>query len=91
MNLTHFATLPHPFKDSGKQSTRQAERKGQPSLGSGCPSLTAITAAACEGLTELEWRSLVAWMRDPKREPSHLAFTAGHARDAASAFEAART
>lgn len=48
-------------------------------------------AAACEGLTEFEWRRLVAWMRDPKREPSHLAFTAGHARDAASAFEAART
>lgn len=41
------------------------------------------------GLSPGDYRKLAAWFADPKRKPALTAFTAGAARDAASAFEAA--
>lgn len=40
-------------------------------------------------MTAFEFRRLVDWMKDPKRKPANLAFTAGACRDAARAFEQA--
>lgn len=42
-----------------------------------------------DNLSEYDWDKLVAWMRDPVRKPANTAFTAGAARDAATAFESA--
>ena len=42
-----------------------------------------------DNLTLLEYQRLVAWMKDPKRKPAILEFTASACRDAARAFEEA--
>lgn len=53
------------------------------------PKKTATLPAACPGFSADEWLRLVAWMRDAKRHPAVVSFTAGHLRDAATAFEQA--
>lgn len=50
---------------------------------------TVSSPAACTGLSADEWLRLVAWMRDANRRPAAVSFTAGHLRDAATAFEQA--
>lgn len=42
-----------------------------------------------DNLSAYDFDRLVSWFRDPHRQPAHLAFTAGAARDAATAFETA--
>lgn len=39
-------------------------------------------------LSASEYERLVAWIKDPKRKPAHIAFTASACRDAARAIEA---
>lgn len=40
-------------------------------------------------ISEIDFTRLRDWFADPQRQPANLAFTAGPARDAAYAFEAA--
>jgi hypothetical protein len=43
-----------------------------------------------DNITASEWKRLRDWFADPQRKPANTAFTAGAARDAATAFESAR-
>lgn len=56
--------------------------------------IKALEAAACESKVDTfssdEWIRLRDWMADPARRPANSAFTAGPARDAATAFESAQ-
>lgn len=50
-------------------------------------SLSDQTGLLYPGLSAFDYSRLVEWMNDPNRKISHIAFTAGCARDAARAFE----
>lgn len=56
--------------------------------------IKALETAACESKVDTfsadEWIRLRDWMADPARRPANSAFTAGPARDAATAFESAQ-
>lgn len=64
------------FRESHYNLSREIERLKE-----------AQTAGLPDAITAFEYQRLRDWFSDPKRKPSHLAFTAGAARDAASAFE----